>query len=109
MLLEIFVLLEIVTIVMFLLAFFMKQEILWAVTAVTSGIMMFTSYNIQQYLYEFDAATGAYNVVLSTTSHPYLMGFNMLFFVLALVLGLYDIFEKYGVPEALKKLKGKIQ
>jgi len=107
MLLEIFILLEIVNITIFLIAFFTKQEILWAIALVTSGIMMFTSYNIQQYIYKFDSVTGAYNSVLVSTSHPYLMGFHMIFFALSLVLGFSDVFEKYGVPQALKKLKGK--
>jgi len=99
---------EIILVVMFLLAFFTKQEILWGVVSVTSGILMFSCFNIQQYIYEFDVGTGAYNTILNSTSHPYLMGFNMLFFALSLVLGFFDIFEKYGVPKMFKKIKGKM-
>ena len=58
---------------------------------------MYTSFNIEIYIYEFNLALGAYEPVLITNSYPYLMGLNMLFFVLALILGLFDMFDKYGV------------
>jgi len=96
MLMEIFVFFEVVTIILFIASFFTKQEILWALTAALSGILMFTSYNIQYYLYEFNTTIGAYQPVFISHSYPYLMGINMLFFILALVLGIFDLFDKYG-------------
>ena len=107
MLVELFIFFEIVVICMFIAAFFTKQELLWVITSVLSGVLMFTSYNIETYIYEFNAALGAYQTVTLSHSYPYLMGLSMLFFVLALILGLFDIFEKYGasMPKVPKNEK----
>ncbi len=97
MLLEIFIILQILALALFFTSFFTKQELLWAITAVMLGMLMFSSYNLETYIYEFDATLGAYVPLLTTTSHPYLMALNMLFFSLAVLLGLFDVFDKYGV------------
>lgn len=96
MLVEIFIFFEIVVIVLFIASFFTHQELLWALTLVISGVMAFTSYNIEGYIYQWNAGIGAYDAVLVHNSYPYLMGLNLLFFVLALILGLFDLFDKYG-------------
>jgi len=97
MLVEMYIFFEIVAICLFIAAFFTKQEILWALTSVILGVLMFSSFNVETYIYEFNVTLGAYSPILNTHSYPYLMGLNMLFFVLALVLGLFDMFDKYGV------------
>ncbi len=102
MLLEIYIFFEIVTICLFLGAFFTKQELLWAITALISGVLMVSSFNIQTFVYKFNVTLGAYQSVLISNSYPYLMGINMLFFSLALLLGLFDVFDKYGT-NLLKK------
>ena len=96
MLIELFIFFQIVVIGLFVAAFFTKQEILWAVTLVLTGVLMFTSYNIEYYVYEYNASVSAYYPVAVTHSYPYLMGINMLFFILAMVLGVFDLFDKYG-------------
>jgi len=96
MLVEIFIFFEIITIGMFISAFFTKQEILWAITAVFSGVLMITSYHIEYYTYVFNESISAYQSVMTTFSYPYLMGINLLFFVLCWILGIFDIFDKYG-------------
>ena len=96
MLLSLFIFFQIVVIVMFITSFFTKQEILWVITLLLSGVLMFMSYDIQYYVYDYNATIGAYSPILTTQYYPYLMGINMLFFVLALLLGLFDIFDKYG-------------
>ena len=102
MLVELFIFFEIVVVGLFITSFFTKQEILWTLTAVISGVLMFTSFNIETYIYEFNTTLKAYQPVLITHSYPYLMGLNMLFFVLALILGLFDLFDKYGAHLAGK-------
>jgi hypothetical protein len=97
MILELFMIIQIVMLVMFFISFFTKQEILWVATMVVSGLLMITSYNVQIGAYEFVPATGAYVHVLINNSFPFMMGFNMVFFALALVLGLFDLFDKYGI------------
>jgi hypothetical protein len=97
MLIEMYIFFEIVLICLFIASFFTKQEILWAITSVISGVLMFSSFNVETYVYEYNMTIGAYFPVLITHSYPYLMGLNMLFFSLALLLGLFDLFDKYGV------------
>jgi len=91
----IFMVFELVTIILFLIAFFTKQPVIWAMTAVFSGIMMVTSYTISYYMYEFNTTLMAYVPVVQTFDYPYLMGINLLFFVLCWVFGLFDIFDTY--------------
>ena len=104
MLLELFVFFEVIVIGMFFASFFTKQEILWAITSLLSGVLMFTSYNVEQYVYAYNATLGAYSPVVISFSYPYLMGINMVFFVLALLLGMFDLFDKYqwNFPLGLK-------
>lgn len=96
MLAEIFIFFEIVAIGLFITSFFTKQEILWALTIVLYGVLMFTSYNIEYYVYEYNTTLLAYQPVAVTNSYPYLMAINMLFFVLAMLLAIFDLFDKYG-------------
>lgn len=96
MLLELFIFFEVITIGLFIASFFTKQELLWAVTLMLSGTLMFTSYNIETYVYEFNTSISAYVPVIVTHNYPYLTGINLLFFGLSIVLALFDIFDKYG-------------
>lgn len=102
MLIELFVFFEVVVIGMFIAAFFTKQELLWAITLILSGVLMFTSYHVEYYVYEWNVTATAYYPVAVSHSYPYLMAINLVFFVLALVLGMFDLFDKYGT-----KLAGK--
>jgi hypothetical protein len=96
MLIELFIFFEIVAIGLFIASFFTKQEILWAVTLVVLGFLMFNSFNVEYYVYEWNTTISAYTAIAITHSYPYLMGINTLFFVLALVLLMFDLFDKYG-------------
>lgn len=97
MLIELFIFFQIVVIGLFIASFFTKQEILWAITLVLSGVLMATSWSIETYVYEYNATIVAYSPVIQTHNYPYLMGINMIFFVLALILGMFDLFDKYGI------------
>jgi hypothetical protein len=103
MLIELYIFFEIVTIGLFIASFFTKQEILWALTIVTAGFLMFTSFNIEYYVYEWNVTISAYVPTAVSHSYPYLMGINILFFVLGLVLLLFDLFDKYGTKIMSKK------
>jgi len=96
MLIEIFILFEIVALILFFVAFFTKQEIIWAIALVLTGVLMFTSWNIEYYVYIFDASINAYVPTITNHNYPYLMAINMIFFVLCMILGLFDLFDKYG-------------
>lgn len=96
MLLELYIFFEIVAIGLFIASFFTKQEILWALTLTLTGVLMFTSYNIEYYVYQYNTSFGAYQAIATTHSYPYLMALNMLFFVLGMLLTIFDLFDKYG-------------
>jgi len=106
MLIGIYIFFEIVVIGLFIAAFYTKQEILWALTAIFSGIMMFTSYHIEIAFYTLNSTTNAYEPVITSFSYLYLSGINLIFFGLALVLGIFDMFDKYGrnLPDAEPKI-----
>ena len=79
-----------------IIAFFTKQELLWAIGAMLAGVLMVTSYDVERSTYDFNETTFAYQAVTKHNSYPYLMGINMLFFFIAVALGLFDAWDKYG-------------
>jgi hypothetical protein len=103
MLIELFIFFQLVVIVIFIASFFTKQELLWGISFVLSGVLMFMSYNIEYYVYQYNATISAYSAVIVSHTYPYLTGINLLFFGLSLVLGLFDIFDKYGSKLITKK------
>ena len=96
MLVEMFIIFQILVIVLFFISFFTKQELIWVITLVFSGVMMYTSYSVEYYVYQFNATINAYSPVVTSHSYPYLMGLNLVFLSLSLILGLFDTFDKYG-------------
>jgi len=96
MLIELYIFFEIIVIGLFIASFFTHQELLWAITLVFSGVLMFTSFNVETYVYQYNSTMMAYAPMPVSHSYPYLMGINLIFFALSVALGLYDVFEKYG-------------
>ena len=96
MLVELFIFFEIVVIGLFIASFFTKQEILWIIMIIISGTLMFTSYNIETYVYAINATSGTYEATSVSYSYPYLMAINLIFFGLGILLMIFDIFDKYG-------------
>jgi hypothetical protein len=103
MLVELYIFFSVIGMIAFGISFYTKQEIFWAITLVIFGFLMATSYDIEGYVYEYNTTLGAYSPVVYHNSYPYLMGAMMIFFVLALILGMYDMFEKYGFKFFKKK------
>jgi len=106
MLLELYIFYEIVIIGLFIASFFTRQEVLWAITIVISGVLSLSSYNIEQYVYQYNGTAGAYAPVIVSFSYPYLMAINVLFFSLGLVFFMFDIFEKYQWKTPFKFKRG---
>lgn len=98
MLVELFIFFEIVALVFFILAFYSNQELLWVISLVLFGVLAYTSYDVSSYNYVYNETITAYQPQVVSNSYPYLMGINILFFVLALIMGLYDLFTKYSTP-----------
>ena len=97
MLLEFFIIFEVVMLITFFIAFYTKQEVIWAISFLLSGVLMIVSWYVEILQYVFDPATGSYALEAVYTSYPVLSGINFLFFALALVFGVFDIFDKYGL------------
>jgi len=96
MLIELFILFQILGIGFFITAFFTKQEVLWGVSLIISAVLMYTSFNVEYFAYEPNLTTGIYNPIFISSSYPYLMGLNLLFFGLSITFSLFDMFDKYG-------------
>ena len=102
MLLEIYLILQFLAIVMFFVSFFSRQELLWVVTLVMTGILMMSSSTIEIFNYTYNTTSGAYDGVTTVFYYPYLMGINLLFFALALLFGIHDVWDKFGLKIAEK-------
>ena len=97
MLITIYILFQVVIIGLFLASFFTHQEILSGITAILSAMMFFTSYNIEYPMYQYNATLLAYQPIIIMSYSYYLTGINLMFFLLAVILGIFDIFDKYGL------------
>lgn len=95
MLIELYILFEIIMIILFFVSFYTKQELMWTMTLVICGVLMFTSYNVEVLGYDWTNTTNSYALTTVSYSYPYLMGLNLIFLSLALLLGLFDLFDKY--------------
>lgn len=96
MLVELFIFFQIVAIGFFITAFFTRQEILWGVSIILFAFLMFMSYSVDYYVYEWNNVTTSYDPVLITHSYAYLTTINLIFFGVALALLFFDIYDKYG-------------
>jgi lysylphosphatidylglycerol synthetase-like protein (DUF2156 family) len=103
MLIELFIFFQLFVIALFFIAFFTKQEIIWALSTIFSAVLMFSSFDVQVNTYVFNNTIGAYAPIVVTYNYIYLSWINMIFLVLSVVLGLFDIFDKYGIRIGKKK------
>ena len=85
-----FILYQIIALVLFGVAFYSKQEIMWALTLVALGFVMFSSYGVDIVLLNGSVE------YLASQNYSFIGYFNMAFFGLGMVLGIFDIFDKYG-------------
>lgn len=97
MLIELYMFYEFILIGFFLIAFWRKNEILWAITIILAGILMFSSYDVQITAYQLNNTINAYSPVILTQHYIYLGWINGIFFAISLLLMLFDIFDKYGM------------
>lgn len=97
MLIELYIFYEIVMIGFFVTSFFLKNEILWSITAVLAAVLMFSSFDIQINMYQYNQTISAYQPQLVSQEYTYLTWINLIFLGLAVLLGIWDIYNKYGV------------
>lgn len=94
MVIELFILFEILTILAFLWGFVGKNKIVWTISFVLAATMCFQSFNVETWVYTWNVSINAYSPVLVSSSYIWLMSINLLFLLLSLVLGLYDLYEE---------------
>jgi hypothetical protein len=96
MLMEIYIFWQLITIIVFFIAFFSRQEIVWVIAMVLSATMAFGGSLVEYNYYSYNTTNSAYDFKTDIYQYPYLGALNWMFFFLALIFGIYDIFEKYG-------------
>ena len=90
MLLQIYILFQILVVIFFCIAFFTHQEIFWAIMAVLSAVLIFGSTQIEYYVFTTNYP------VLHIHYSTYLMWLNIIFFSVGLFYMMFDMFDKYG-------------
>lgn len=94
MIIGIYVIFQIIAIISFGISFVTKNEVIWGITSVLFGILMISSFNVEMPTYQFNETIRTFEPIVLSYSYPYLMGINMLFFSLALVFGIWDVYSK---------------
>lgn len=102
MLLELYILMEVLAIVCFGIGFFRKNEWMWALAMVLTGILIFSSYNIERSISVVVNQTQVGNSIVYSreimtqsvqdSTYSY---FNLGLFVLGLILFLNDLFMNW--------------
>lgn len=96
MLLEIYIVLQLIAIVAFVLIFKTKSPLVSATSMVTSGILMVGAWVLRiSSSYVWVASIRAYAMEPVFVETPYLAGFNIMLFGLSLVYFFTDIFDIY--------------
>jgi len=94
MLLSVFILIQIVVILFFLLGFFFKNPILWGVSALFSGFLSVAAWVVEKDYYIWDAAINAYELTTKYYSFSAIAWINIGLFFLTIILFFYDIFQQ---------------
>jgi len=93
MILEVYIILLIVTIALFFTAFFTKYVILWALTSIMSAVLILSSWDIEYYMYQYNATIYSYSPTIIHLSYGYMSGIGVALFGLSLVLLFFDIYN----------------
>lgn len=95
MLVELFIFYQVVALIIFFIGFWTRNEIVWALSLLTTGFVMIQAWNIETYVYQFNETLGAYAPIVAQTNYPALTYVNLAVFALALILAIFDVFTKY--------------
>jgi hypothetical protein len=95
MLLEIFLVMQIIVVALFFVAYFVRNEMVWALTILFSLLLAMNCLDIQYNHYEFNVTTLGYDWSTTTYNYPFLMWANIVLVAFSLLFIVYDIWEKY--------------
>lgn len=96
MLVEIFVTLQVISLILWFISFYTKQEVIWFITGLLLAVLMMSSYNVEILIPVYNTTINVYQYEVQSFRYNYLSYINMLFFSLTIIFGLFDIFDKYG-------------
>jgi hypothetical protein len=99
------VFLEIVMLGFWIWAFVGKNLVVWTISAVLAGLLAFMSVSVETLGYAWDPLQQIYIMATTTHSYLWLMGVNIIFFVLALVFVVFDIFEMIQSGKRLGEMR----
>jgi hypothetical protein len=106
MIIELFIFFQVIVIILFFMAFFTKQPLIWVLTIIFSGIVMFACYNVEYSVNYFNVDTNNYEIATISRDFGYLMSVNMIFFGLGIVMFFFDMFDQIGLGlVSIKKFK----
>lgn len=105
MLIELYLFYQAVTLLAFYLGYNYKNYTMWGVTLLLTGMMMFLSYYVEKTVYVYNATLGAYEVSTVYYTMPYLAAINFLFFSVALLYMMYDIWENYALMKGVSNTR----
>ena len=88
MLIHFVLFLEIVLVTFFILAFFFRKILFWVLSFFLSGLLMFLSYNIE--------VLQMPSMLPMIYIDPFLLSFNLLFFLLSCFYLIVDIWDSFG-------------
>lgn len=95
MLIEYFLLMQIVVFVFFIIAFYARHELMWALVILLSIVTAFNSANIEYAHYEFNVLTTGYDWATTNYYYPFMIWINAAVAVIALLFFIFDIWEQY--------------
>ena len=103
MLVELFVILQVIALILWFVAFYTKQEVIWAISAVLLGLLMYSSFHVEILVPIYNATSNIYVYTVQVFRYPYISYVNVMFFGLCLLFGMFDLFDKYGINLLKKK------
>jgi cobalamin synthase len=106
MLIELFMLLQVLALIVFGVAFFTKQEVIWGIALITFGLLIMTALTIQVQVPVYNATTSSYSISFISRQEYPVMAFNIGMFALSLLYFFFDIFDKWGITLG-SKMKDK--
>jgi len=89
MILETYIIIECLAIIFFLIGLFKRVVLAWAISLVLFGAQVMSSYSISNYIYT--VVSGVVTSTVFTYSYPEMAYMNILFFAVALIMGISDI------------------
>ena len=110
MLIELYMLLEVVALVCFAVGFFRKNEWFWAIAMVLTGTLFFASYNIEQSVSVVSNQTQigstiiyGHEIITQPVQDQAYSYFNLGLFGVAFVLFIYDVFMNFKDKQSGKR------